>query len=196
MPKKSRVRRRVPTGLRGLNRGELAKLLDKGPPADEGDWWDWYAPDPKELWRAHGEAIVQHWVFKLKNYGKRPSLWWDYSAPGLQRLRVGGVGDPSRYGPSLEFGIPTSWTLPDDVAYHAAHPDPDDDSKPRVAVGLSDLPVFESQASFLKRRRLLLRGEAKHLRERDFLPETIAPPEDDDEEEVDEADFRPVPDDA
>ena len=40
-----------------------------------------------------------------------------------------------------------------------------------VAFDPADPPVFESQATFLKRHELLLPGEAKRLRRADYAPE-------------------------
>jgi hypothetical protein len=42
-----------------------------------------------------------------------------------------------------------------------------------VPISATDPPRYESEASFLKRHKLLLPGEVRRLRHADFEPETV-----------------------
>lgn len=75
--------------------------------------------------------------------GLRPSIWWRTRAPEPRR-RLGGLGSP--IGRDLDCGVPAHWR---------------------------GVATFESQATYLRRHGLLLPGEARRLRPRDFEPERI-----------------------
>jgi len=91
-------------------------------------------------------------LFVASNPGRRPRIWWRLR--GDLRARLGGTGATSweRYRaiiPRYDLGVPAAWEDIDDA----------------------DPPMFESQATFLKRHELFLPGEAKRLRRPDFAPE-------------------------
>ena len=100
-------------------------------------------------WNASREAVLAEWI--QTRPGTRPTHWWLFDAPG-QRLRIGGKGTPCHealaYAPSYRLGIPADWQF-----------DP------------TDPPAYESQATFLKRHKLLLSGE--DLSADDLAPELI-----------------------
>jgi hypothetical protein len=111
----------------------------------------------KQLWELHRGVILTEHV--KENPGTRPALWWRYDAPRLPvsafpgcwydgqlpepRLRLGGTGTPAyevrAVKPSFPYGIPDVW----------------------VGIDEEDPPVFESQASYLKRHRVLFAGEER-----------------------------------
>lgn len=121
------------------------------------------------LWAAHREEILGLWI--LRHPGTRPSCWWAYDAPRLGKARqralagfwgsleryceprrvVGGDGEPAECWAPTDWGILNEW----------------------VRVNPDDPPLIESQAAYLKRHGLLLRGEAKRLKARDFKPERL-----------------------
>jgi hypothetical protein len=126
--------------------------------------------DAARLWQAHGAAVLEKWI--EKSPGTRPTMWWRFSAPRWEptgrhvgwyyvaelpepRKRLGGTGTPAcetmAYVPSWPTGLPEEWA--DDF----------DELDP---------PVYESQASYLKRHGLLEKGELKRLNPEDFEPET------------------------
>ncbi len=115
-------------------------------------------------WDEIRKKLVEDYI--AKHPGARPFLWWRLDAPNVElveheeleptvvmRRRIGGsgslVGDPR-----WSFGVPRF--------VDAADP-------PRA----NDLPTFESQASFLRRHRLLRVSEKRRLKKRDFEPETV-----------------------
>jgi hypothetical protein len=114
-------------------------------------------------WDDHSDWVVQwhvkHWP------GTRPRLWWKFDSPG-QRLRLGGIGDTldtcSAYAPQFDFGLPVNWRRADQL--HFDRGTPIDDRDP---------PRFESEVAYLKRLRLLLPGEARRLRPRDYRPVAV-----------------------
>lgn len=91
----------------------------------------------KQLWHAHEDEIVAE--FAKENPGKRPALWWTYSAPRSPigaykgcayggelpepRKRLGGIGTPAHevlnIKPSFSYGIPNIWISPTDVDYYS-----------------------------------------------------------------------------
>lgn len=144
-----------------------------------------FAPEGRsaaELWGQFGQEIVKSWA--RERPGRRPRCWWAYSAPrpGM-RARVGGVGmlhaehlgwDGTKrmYAPIVELGLPCGWILADEVRWLLEHHRPRSEA---VAIDPADLPLFEAQASFLKRLGLLLPGEARRLKPADFEHERLPP---------------------
>jgi hypothetical protein len=152
-----------------------------------------------EAWQALRDGIIADWVQKYP--GARPSHWWRYDAPkepvsvygghrheAAQRRRLGGLGmakfEVLNNAPKFEFGIPTDWVNRFEVAYYNGRPQRDVNGellKPQfeegdfvgVAPDPDDPPVFESEASYLKHHNLLLPGEARLLKKRDFEPEVL-----------------------
>lgn len=153
------------------------------------------------LWAEHGDGIVSEWCEKKP--GTRPNVWWSFSAPRQPigrfpgwyydgklcepRLRLGGKGTPAHevlaYVHHFVLGIPDHWIddwsldyyngraldvhgKPIDTEYHegdfiAERFDP------------SDPPRFESQASYLRRNKLLHEREGARLKAAAFEAETL-----------------------
>jgi hypothetical protein len=112
------------------------------------------------IWRTWGPAVLARWI--QERPGTRPSLWWKYQAPRLQpRKRVGGVGKTKweageNWIPFYSCGLPASqecWEFLDP----------------------NEPPIFEAQATYLKRHGLLTPEEEEALKDRPeaFEPETI-----------------------
>jgi hypothetical protein len=99
-----------------------------------------------ELWATHGpEATATHAAVRP---GRRPAMWWRYSAPGAphaHRSVLGGSGRTCAVAPVS--GVPFL-----------------------LDVDPADPPVLEAEAAFLRRHGLLLPGEARRLRPADFEP--------------------------
>lgn len=129
-------------------------------------WWSLLSDDTvadlARLWETVGADLVEEWA--RKRPGTRPAGWWLYEAPG-PRERLGGIGTTIAgirdLPEDLALGMPQYWAMAVHVAYFGAG----------VAFDPADPPRFESQASFLRRHKLLLPGEAKRLRPADFEPE-------------------------
>jgi hypothetical protein len=118
----------------------------------------------ERLWIENRDAILNEHI--SDNPGTRPALWWRFDAPRSPigtfpgcywdsklpepRKQLAGSGTPAHEAqavvPSYSYGIP---------AWFGADED--------------DPPVFESQAAYLKRHRLMLAGEEKRS---DFEVET------------------------
>ena len=142
---------------------------------------------PCPVWREHRHVLVAYFV--RRNPGKRPSRWWLYDAPRrppgafegwwcdgrleLPRMRLGGTGSAlcevfEGVEPECWLGVPREWVrMPEDLrecteaGIAATMIDPDDP------------PVFESQAAYLARNGLLMRGEERRLTPVDFEPEKV-----------------------
>lgn len=129
-------------------------------------WWsllsDGSAADLRRLWDTVGADLVEKWA--RERPGARPAGWWLYEALG-PRERLGGVGTTiasARGLPDvLAFGIPQYWATELHVTFLGAG----------VAFCPVNPPTFEAQATYLRRHKLLLPGEAKRLRPADFEPE-------------------------
>jgi hypothetical protein len=121
----------------------------------------------EQLWIEHRDVILTE---HIKQYpGTRPALWWRYDAPRLPvatfprsyydgklpepRKRTGGTGSPAyevrAVVPSFDYGIPDVW----------------------VGIDRNNPPIFESEATYLRRHGLLFAGEAKRA---DFDPEAVS----------------------
>jgi hypothetical protein len=138
----------------------------------KGDWaafratlapWEYppEAHEPVHIIDAHGERFLKKWV--AEHPGTRPFWWWQHVElpEDGKRLRVGGVGDERNTDfEDFDFGVRgrrDQWNLVGRIRYDGAlSGEPIDRSAP---------PLFESQASFLKRHRLFLRGERQRLGE-------------------------------
>lgn len=153
MPRPRRLaRRRVANGLPPAAWRYLCDLLEEGDEADEGyiGFRFFSAPVPVEAaWRLYGAQATAEYA--QRHPGRRPALWWRHSAPGAphaERRQVGGKGKPC--GGILVYG----------VSYF-------------IEIDPSGLPLFESQAAYLRRLGLLLPGEARRLKPADYEPETV-----------------------
>ena len=121
--------------------------------------------------------------------GRWPGCFWD-GVLEEPRLRLGGIGTPAHevlnYVPAYYSGIPYPWVTAWDVAWctgtardihgELINPQAADDPEPflGVAIDPTDPPRYEAQAAYLKRHKLLLRGEERRLRPADFEPEEVA----------------------
>jgi hypothetical protein len=157
---------------------------------DVGDSWERYALDwdvgalndgmtVPALWRTYGETVLTRWLKDCP--GTRPSLWWRFDAPRKTepnradcfwdgklpqaRMRIGGIGRPifetQAYVPDFFLGVPKSWLFGDEYRLTPAC-EPIDESDP---------PIFESQASYLKRHGFLLKAEERRA---SFEPESVS----------------------
>jgi hypothetical protein len=160
-------------------------------------------PTVRQLWQVHGPGIVREWAVEWPgcrprlwwefdaprmaraDWGERWGRWPD-EAPPEPRKRLGGVGTPAyevlAHVPRWWRGIPIDWVKASDfriyngglnaycqslgpkyVPGYFPHPPPDP----------SDPPLFESEAEYLRRHRLLLSGEAARLTPEDLEPERL-----------------------
>jgi hypothetical protein len=122
----------------------------------------YFLEDEELLWKKVREAVLRRWI--RRKPGTRPSAWWRFDSP---RARLGswphespamrellrGAGCPSWQSvrgssdiPSLRCGMPQSWE-----GYDRSQP-----------------PIFESEATFLRRHGLLRAGEVAKLTAADF----------------------------
>jgi hypothetical protein len=146
-----------------------------------------YAPNDElaALWGAHSERIVADHV---SNYpGTRPVRWWQYAVE--PRRRLGGIGTPASdvlaYVPTFSFGLPSVWVTQSQVKYYSGiavdiHGNPMGNRFANsdfngVAINPDDPPVFESQATYLKRHGLFLAGEERRLKKADWEAEAVYP---------------------
>ena len=151
------VNRRVNKAKEQLTDAQWRYLTDQPMPANfetfvlEID----FHRNTEQLWNHNRDLILAEHV--KENPGTRPALWWHYDAPRLPigtfpgcyydgklpqpRKRTGGTGTPAHevqaVVPSFEYGLPAVW----------------------VGLDEDDPPVFESEATYLKRHGLLLAGE-------------------------------------
>jgi hypothetical protein len=109
------------------------------------------------------------------------------------RKRIGGIGTPAHeclaFVPSYDRGIPDRWISAWDVSYYNGRSTDIHGKKigekyteghfPFDAINRADPPVFESEASYLKRLDLLLPGEEARLSPSDFDDERIEEEDDD-----------------
>lgn len=165
-----------------------------------GVWFYFFRGELGEIWHEHEEAIVAEHVTAAP--GSRPALWWQYSAPRAQpgdyhcttgfrpelpspRLRLGGIGTPAfevlANAPAFWLGVPLTWVTFWQVAYYGCQAVGQGKRIPYhrkapfhgVPIDRADPPLFESEAAYLERHGLLLAGERRRLKPRDFAPESI-----------------------
>lgn len=110
----------------------------------------------KSDWIEHRETVLDIWI--ADNPGTRPLYWWKYEAPEARRKQLKGT---------------------EKIVCHAS----DHDSNYRYNKGISELwwygdnlpenkiPVFESQAAYLKRHKLFMDGEEGLLTDDNYHPE-------------------------
>ena len=118
------------------------------------------------LWNLHRAVILSEHIKTAP--GTRPSLFWKYDAPRIPvgtfpgcfydgklpepRKQLGGIGVPDYEvkctKPSFSYGIADIW----------------------AGIDEDDLPLFESQAAYLKRNGFLLPGEERRS---DFEPDAV-----------------------
>jgi hypothetical protein len=132
------------------------------------------------VWEELREELLTDWI--KGHPGTRPYAWWAFDAPrdpvgtwpgcwydgklAAPRLRVGGTGTPKHeplaFMPEAAFGIYQLWLGESEIETFKLDCLPVDPDDP---------PMFESQAAYLKRHDLLLKGE--RLPARAFDPEAI-----------------------
>jgi hypothetical protein len=112
----------------------------------------------RELWRDHGEEVVEEHV--AEHPGTRPDKWWRYDAPE-PRHRLGGTGTPCHerlaHVLRLSRGVPVDWITPDAIEPYERMGSPDLKVPP---IDPGDPPLFESEATYLDRLNLFLPGAA------------------------------------
>jgi hypothetical protein len=141
--------------------------------------WPYVTSDEakRATWNFLRDEVVREHVAEWP--GTRPIRWWQYdSSPDEPRLRLGGVGTTWHQYHSrpevLYRGRPTEWFTADTIAGYVRSGSP---LRPAaVAVDPDNPPLFESEASYLKRLGLFLKGEAKRLEPEDFEPEPVVIP--------------------
>jgi hypothetical protein len=157
-------------------------LMDEPEPPEEegGDPAELFFINLHGLWVDHRAMVLPLWV--REHPGTRPSHWWRWDAPRAApgtfgqiqkdldgtplpepRRRLGGVGTPAHEGrgdfPTLGRGIPVAWLMAPLGRAPAYDP--------------TDPPIFESEAAYLERHGLFMRGERHRLTAEDFAPERI-----------------------
>ena len=128
--------------------------------------------------------LLAHFV--KRNPGRRPSRWWRYDAPrepqGTRpgwwcdgkleqpRERLGGTGTAAwevfNVGIAYHCGIPSAWVTPEDLEWCAAD---------AVPIDPTDPPIYEAQATYLRRFGLFRPGEERRLPADAFEPEKVLP---------------------
>lgn len=106
------------------------------------------------VWSAVREYVLEGWI--MEHPCTRPFAWWQVEAPG-PRLRLGGTGTPIDEHLAVQqrfrYGLPLCWASPATVSTFRVG----------VVPSPADPPVFESQAAYLARHRLLTVTERAHL---------------------------------
>ena len=129
----------------------------------------WDEPERGRDWQSIRSDILTDWI--KEHPGTRPFYWWVADAPE-PRLRVGGVGDlvPAyASAKNLRFGIFRKSHFVDADFLRAVAPVGDH----LVPLDPEDPPRYESQAAYLKRRKLFSPGEEKRLPADAFEPEVV-----------------------
>lgn len=142
---------------------------------------------PCPVWAEHKAVLVPHFI--RRNPGRRPSRWWLYDAPRQPlgtypgwwidgrveepRRRLGGTGmvawEALNVGIAYHCGIPSAWVDAEDAEWLTA------EGIAAVPIDPADPPRFESQAAYLRRHGLFMRGEERRLTPTDFEPEEVQP---------------------
>ena len=108
----------------------------------------------KVFWHQHKAGILKSWISEKP--GTRPFDWWVFDAPGF-RLKLSDAGPSNEHlaeiGGGSDFGVPDHYY--DDFEI------------------MQDSPIFESEAAFLLRHKLMTQGEQKRLKNADYEPETL-----------------------
>lgn len=185
MPRKPRTPRIV---KHKLSPDEIAYLTDAAVDDEGFTLWSFrhgmeaWGVEPRTLWEKHRDEFLP--AFIREHPGRRPTPWWQWDAPRQAdqgsgfwyegtlpepRRRLGGIGTPAAevlaVVPAFAFGIPTGWVTQFEADYHGS----DFAGKP---IDPADPPTFESEAAYLRRRRLLTPAERAHLRAH---PELLTP---------------------
>jgi hypothetical protein len=125
-----------------------------------GPWYYLLRKDPQEVvWATYRELVLDHYI--KRHPGSRPWAWWRFSAPE-PRQRLGGTGDPLDACTNLReqpycWGVPWHWRQEGDHF------------KRGVPLSAADPPLFESEASYLRRLKLLLPGDSSAFAARTLI---------------------------
>lgn len=153
-----RIRRRRRAEARSVPVDDELLCWFRGEPGAEPGWivlLDYMRHDLVAAWRSCREAVIAEHVANAP--GTRPRGWWCIEA-NEPRQRLGGIGDaepPERQHYAL--GLPIYFARPEW---------PEEGTPPDSAFP----PLFESEAGYLRRLRLLLPGEARRLGVKDYRP--------------------------
>jgi hypothetical protein len=126
----------------------------------------------RELVEQYGDRFLAEYI--AEHPGRRPAWWWalrelDNGEP-LLRQRVGGVGVP--WGDhQMSHGRPIVFVTEKNKTWWPGAPGP--------AIDPANPPLIESQATFLARHDMFVRGEREKLAEDDYSPESIDVGDDD-----------------
>jgi hypothetical protein len=140
--------------------------------------WDYWVLDfptcsseAEQIWLGAKEFVIPEWI--KRHPGSRPPYWWHFDAPrepkgrwpgcffdgrSAERKRVGGTGftqwdNGGAIVPHFERGVPSYWVT--------------------ESIDSDDPPIFESEATYLKRHGLMTASELRRLRTKDFEPEIL-----------------------
>jgi hypothetical protein len=157
---------------------------------------DWIAETPGTRPEGWWEFDAPRWQL-----ADRPARWRDLALTEFcePRRRVGGTGtaqhDVLNVTPAFAFGIPTLWVSVFDEEYYNGRrrdllgnpigTDYHDGDFAGLAPRADDPPTFEAQATYLDRHDVLTPSERRVLTPRDFEPEPLEPPVDEDDDHSD-----------
>ena len=149
----------------------------------------------REVWLAIRDELLPQWI--KVHPGTRPSWWFLFdsqcpriSAEDIQRhgwtgcyytkdlpdlrRRLGGIGDPAyeHYSlvPHFDCAVPDQFITAEDVEWHRE----EGEEFSGIPFDADDPPVYESQASYLDRHKLLTPAERRRLRAQDFKPVKVS----------------------
>ena len=121
--------------------------------------------DPVGDWDRHRDVVLVAWI--RKHPGTRPQAWWEFDAPEPRR-RLGGKGTPCHgvlaHAARYASGIPEDWIADFWIV---------DQGVKAERFDADDAPVFESQAAYLRRLRLLHEREGTRLSLKDYQAEPL-----------------------
>jgi hypothetical protein len=149
----------------------------------------------RDVWLAIRDELLPQWIQEYP--GTRPSWWYLFdpecpriTAADIQRhgwtgcyytkdipdlrRRLGGIGDPAylHYSlvPDFDCGVPDRFVTAEDVEWHRE----EGEEFSGIPFDADDPPVYESQASYLDRHKLLTPAERRRLRAQDFKPVKVS----------------------
>jgi len=162
MPRKKQFRSRLqdPSKFTDAHREQLIRGHDFF-----GDAFGDEIEAMRAAWKEHRAEILAEYV--SANPGRRPWAFWQFDAPEPRR-QVGGPTECSGChmvdDGAFFFGLPQHWTGPADFPAFLAPLMPD-----------KDVPLYESQAAYLKRHKLLSDAESEELNHGAFRPVRVGP---------------------
>jgi hypothetical protein len=138
----------------------------------------------RDVWEEVKDEVLKEWIGDYP--GTRPWCWWRFEAKE-QRARVGGRGDALQdklnYKPQFSFGVPVGWVNDWQVSYYngrskniygeAIGTKYKEGDFVADAYSEDDPPQYESEASYLRRHRLLTESETKILSKRRNVWEAV-----------------------